>query len=49
MTATQSLEQGVAQDRDPRLLTLSQMLAVVIAIITIGGALLIACPNPKGF
>lgn len=44
--ATQSLEPS---DRDPRLLTLPQMLAVVIAIIIIGGGLLLACPNPKGF
>ncbi|SES07977.1 hypothetical protein SAMN05518866_1379 [Sphingobium sp. YR768] len=33
----------------PRLLTLPQMLAVALAIILIGGGLLLACPNPEGF
>lgn len=32
-----------------RLLTIPEMLAVVLAIIVIGGAALLLLPNPKGF
>lgn len=33
----------------PRILSLPEMLAIIAAIILIGGGLLLACPNPKGF
>ena len=32
-----------------RLLTLPEILAIVAAIIVIGGGLLLLAPNPKGF
>jgi hypothetical protein len=32
--------------REPRLLTLREILAIVAAIIVIGGGLLLALPNP---
>lgn len=35
--------------REPRILRLWEMLCIILAIIIIGGGLLVCCPNPKGF